>query len=199
MDRAEGSEAIDEQKTKHGFATGTVVRTKEGLVPIEQIKVGDWVLSYPDDQPISKEYKVDFNPPQIYKRALQVFVTEKQAVTEFPILNTGTGDIERLTATLNHPIFVLNHGWMTLAAIRARRQLVGVENYRFKNLMLGGLYKDKGLTTVYTIEVEDFHTYYVGNEGMWVHNFNCGGWASQTEDATNKTNQQSRTPSHGPC
>lgn len=36
--------------------------------------------------------------------------------------------------------------------------------------MLGGLFKDKGLATVYNLEVEDFHTYYVGEEGMWVHN-----------------------------
>jgi hypothetical protein len=27
-------------------------------------------------------------------------------------------------------------------------------------------------TTVYNIEVEDFHTYYVGKAGMWVHNKN---------------------------
>jgi len=183
----------------HGFAAGTVVRTQEGLVPIEKIKVGEWVLSYPDDKPIPKEYRDDPNPPQIYKRVVQVFVTENQAVTEFPVLNIGTGNTERFTATLNHPIFVLHHGWMTLAAIRAIRQLVGVENHLFGNLLLGGLYKDKGLTTVYNIEVEDFHTYYVGKEGMWVHNLNCGGWASQTERATNKTNQQSRRASDGPC
>ena len=29
------------------FVAGTLVHTKEGLKPIEQIKVGDWVLSRP--------------------------------------------------------------------------------------------------------------------------------------------------------
>lgn len=29
-------------------------------------------------------------------------------------------------------------------------------------------------TTVYNIEVEDYHTYYVGSQGIWVHNINCG-------------------------
>jgi hypothetical protein len=29
--------------------------------------------------------------------------------------------------------------------------------------------------TVYNLEVEDFHTYYVGELGVWVHNLNCGG------------------------
>ncbi|MBK7006042.1 MAG: hypothetical protein IPH37_13695 [Burkholderiales bacterium] len=28
---------------------------------------------------------------------------------------------------------------------------------------------------VYNLEVEDFHTYYVGEHGIWVHNQNCGG------------------------
>lgn len=28
--------------------------------------------------------------------------------------------------------------------------------------------------TVYNIEVEDWHTYFVGELGVWVHNANCG-------------------------
>ncbi|MDA3876523.1 MAG: polymorphic toxin-type HINT domain-containing protein [Halothiobacillus sp.] len=28
---------------------------------------------------------------------------------------------------------------------------------------------------VYNLEVEDFHTYFVGEHGIWVHNQNCGG------------------------
>ncbi|WP_428717436.1 hypothetical protein [Undibacterium curvum] len=28
---------------------------------------------------------------------------------------------------------------------------------------------------VYNLEVDDFHTYYVGKIGIWVHNTNCGG------------------------
>ena len=28
---------------------------------------------------------------------------------------------------------------------------------------------------VYNLEVEDFHTYYVGQHGVWVHNTNCSG------------------------
>jgi hypothetical protein len=42
------------------FAAGTLVHTKEGLVPIEQIKVGDWVLSKPENR-----------GEQAYKRVLK--------------------------------------------------------------------------------------------------------------------------------
>ena len=31
------------------FVAGTLVHTKEGLVPIEQLKIGDWVLSKPEN------------------------------------------------------------------------------------------------------------------------------------------------------
>ena len=31
------------------------------------------------------------------------------------------------------------------------------------------------LTPVYNFEVEEFHTYYVGDAGVWVHNTNCSG------------------------
>ena len=31
-----------------GFVAGTLVHTDKGLVPIQEIKVGDWVLSRPE-------------------------------------------------------------------------------------------------------------------------------------------------------
>lgn len=30
-----------------------------------------------------------------------------------------------------------------------------------------------GIDQVFNFEVEDFHTYYVGQQGVWVHNTNC--------------------------
>ncbi len=49
------------------FIAGTLVHTKTGLVPIEEIKVGDWVLSPP-------EMKGDL----AYKRVANTFVFEDQ-------------------------------------------------------------------------------------------------------------------------
>jgi hypothetical protein len=39
------------------FVAGTLVHTKEGLRPIEEIKVGDWVLSKPEDGSGGPEYR----------------------------------------------------------------------------------------------------------------------------------------------
>jgi Pretoxin HINT domain len=166
---AEDIAAIKEGQSPACFVAGTLVHTKEGLMPIEQIQIGDWVLSYPDDQqpPPGK-----FREPHeyTYKRVVQTFVTENQRVTEFPVSNLASGNIERLTATPNHPIYVKDEGWIALELLCARRKLVAVVTNDFSNLTFGGLYKNKGFATVYNIEVEDFHTYYVGEEGLWVHN-----------------------------
>lgn len=42
---------------KHGFVAGTLVHTHTGLVPIEQIKVGDMVLSKPENGEGELAYK----------------------------------------------------------------------------------------------------------------------------------------------
>ena len=45
------------EATPNCFAKGTLVHTKEGLVPIEKLKVGDWVLSKPEDGTGEVAYK----------------------------------------------------------------------------------------------------------------------------------------------
>ena len=48
LDRAEATARLEDGQIPC-FAAGTLVHTKEGLKPIEDICVGDWVLSYPED------------------------------------------------------------------------------------------------------------------------------------------------------
>lgn len=56
-----------------GFVAGTLIHTDKGLVPIEQIKVGDMVLSRPENG--------DENTPTAYKRVTRTFKSpEKQRV-----------------------------------------------------------------------------------------------------------------------
>lgn len=52
-----------------GFVAGTPVWTERGLVPIEQIKVGDKVLS-----------KCDLTGEETYKPVVQTFVTVDQKI-----------------------------------------------------------------------------------------------------------------------
>lgn len=213
------------------FAAGTLVHTKEGLVPIEQIKVGDWVLSKHESG----------EGERAYKRVVQTFVHEDEQITLLPYCGLDDDGrpvwFDEMLVTLNHPIWVVGKGWKEAGRIKPvsgkPTQFELVEDVRIRagrcNILYstanshvgwrpsthmgesllhpGALYdvsqhqyvtdedqpqhpksvwwgEDRGLkgkkpgkehlyrATVYNIEVEDFHTYYVGKRGVWVHNKN---------------------------
>ncbi|GAB6141019.1 hypothetical protein JCM14076_17480 [Methylosoma difficile] len=212
-----------------GFVAGTLVDTKEGLKPIELIRVGDWVLSQPEQ-----------GGDKAYKRVTQTFRFEDDAVWAVSYYEKEVwdkavaagsmieySDISRLIVTPNHPFWVKDKGWVSvqnltwddeieladgnLAVIQRIRPLY---NHNDKDKPFEPAYfldapdgdvidltngnsgetivPKKGLppqlalsaeelrdpkfyfrTTVYNFEVEDFHTYYVGTKGVWVHNTHC--------------------------
>ena len=58
---------MNNSKNNSGFVAGTLIHTQTGLKPIEQIQVGDFVLS-----------KSENSSEQAYKRVTQTFVCEAQ-------------------------------------------------------------------------------------------------------------------------
>ncbi|MBL8480856.1 MAG: Hint domain-containing protein [Rhodocyclaceae bacterium] len=203
------------------FAGGTLVHTKNGLVPIEQIKVGDWVLSKHESGKGEREYK----------RVTNTFVHENRQVI---LVRCGGGRADfsycsyDFVVTPEHPFWVKGKGWRAVEKLKRthprtdleivegvlsyvggksrlfrtddpdvawvpwsdksyylqgvgtryhvptadlieREVFIGIESVR-----RNGRVKPEHLytSTVYNIEVEDFHTYYVGEAGVWVHNKN---------------------------
>ncbi len=55
----------------------------------------------------------------------------------------------------------------------ADADLAGSDDFNERNASLESQVKWAHTCTVYNFEVEDFHTYYVGEQGVWVHNTNC--------------------------
>ncbi len=219
-----------------GFIKGTRVHTKEGLKPIEEIKVGDWVLSSPEDGSGSPEYK----------RVVTTFVHEDETIVDVHItlLDWSMSDpIYFAAAAENHPFWVEGMGWTRADALKAGgvlrkadgslakvfglnrvyrtnregvgwtfgggdiknralfwRQL-GYDTYEeyFVAEVTGSLFDYANYTpintekpahlapeviesadpylrvAVYNLDVEDFHTYYVGAKGFWVHSVNFQG------------------------
>jgi len=201
-----------------GIAAGTLVHTEEGLVPIEKVKVGDWVLSKPEN-----------GGEQAYKRVLQTFAYEPKRVMKVGyVLPTDVNRAYPLNVTLNHPFYVTGKGWTAAndlpqgfnadgskfelsdgsqALVRASGQIyisdqpsVGwfpshmsdperpgslwdYVNHKLvaTNVMALQAIQDYEMQDpylklpVYNLEVEDFHTYYVGEHGVWIHNENCLG------------------------
>jgi hypothetical protein len=201
------------------FIKGTRVHTKEGLKPIEEIKVGDYVLSSPEDGSGQPEYK----------RVVKTFVYKNKTIKEIGYYNKK-GQSAVIAATGNHPFWVEGIGWtradllkeghelrwadgsltkvdyqkpvyrfrddeswgdrrvggrvgftiLSLQLDPANGLLFDYENYQippYQSAELGWeeLTEDNYLeVTVYNLEVEDFHTYYVAG-GIWVHNVDCSG------------------------
>lgn len=77
-----------------GFVSGTLVHTDKGLVPIEQLKVGDMVLSMPEERIGEKAYK----------RVLKTF----KSAEKMPII----GPFPKVYCTANHPFWVDGEGWV---------------------------------------------------------------------------------------
>jgi hypothetical protein len=82
------------------FIKGTRVHTKEGLKPIEEIKVGDYVLSSPEDGSGQPEYK----------RVVNTFVYKNKTIRRIACYNQD-GESEVVAATGNHPFWVEGVGW----------------------------------------------------------------------------------------
>jgi hypothetical protein len=226
------------------FAAGTLVHTREGLRPIEQIQVGDWVLSKPE----SGEGECE------YKRVTETFSFEDREVWLVNIRPEVKEHVpaDRIVVTGVHPLWLVGFlgdndpellserygidsdalGWKTVgelseihndspgvlvkllgngcAAFSAYPLLktetpelaviMGVNFGEYSNqrsirfeagvpdlqttpyLQFDGPYEGvdeyghprpiRYRCKVYNLTVEDHHTYFVGRNGLWVHNKN---------------------------
>ena len=213
-----------------GFVAGTLVHTDKGLVPIQDIKVGDLVLSMSVN---------DTNVPKAYKRVIQTSVMENQFVWAIElsgkIKHSDEFKEEFLFTSPYHQFWTFtnvsrdfidaNSGkWASVLdlemgspLLRYDREFAGsfdirrlyqttepdkafymvfpsydagifldVKAYKNNQLLVPNYFEDESLEvvnwdenedpiadeyidTIYNLEVEDFHTYFVGELGVWVH------------------------------
>ena len=139
------------------FIAGTLVATLDGLKAIETIKAGDMVLS------------TDVDTMQTAcKSVLESFIRKVNRLVYLTI------DGETIVTTEDHPFFVVKQGFVIATELSVGTELLDSLGISHKVEQI--LYQDLcGETSnVYNILVEDFHTYYVGEVGILVHNSNCG-------------------------
>ncbi|HEX8706037.1 MAG TPA: polymorphic toxin-type HINT domain-containing protein [Myxococcaceae bacterium] len=140
------------------FVAGTPVMTIKGLKPIEQIGEGDLVWSRDDETG-----EADWRP------VVRTFVTPNKAVMKLE-LTDATGQRTVLGVTGEHPFWVKDMGWMGAASLLPGQQVASASGGWLK---VGTATWEQDRATVFNFEVEDFHTYFVGDAGAWVHN-SCG-------------------------
>ena len=146
------------------FTAGTKIHTKDGFKAIETIKAGDYVWS---ENPETHE--------KALKKVKKIFVREKDSVVRLSING------EAIETTNEHPFYVEGHGWTNASDLK-----VG-DKVRQEDGTAGIVEKTKHAAldtpvTVYNFEVEDFHTYYVSEQKVLVHN-TCAATAKNTQVA----------------
>ena len=151
------------------FIAGTLVATKSGLVPIEDIQPGDLVWATDEETGETS-----------LKEVVQTFRNETEEWVHVKVNG------EEITCTPMHPFYSPVKGWTSAIDLRAgdilvmlNGEYVVVEQVQHELL--------ESPETTYNFEVEDYHTYYVGESSVHVHN------ACKNDFQTKATKNQSAT------
>ena len=134
------------------FVVGTKVLTSLGLKAIEKIRPGDKVLSADPETGRQEE-----------KEVVRTFVKETDILVHLRIGG------EEIVTTENHPFYVDGEGWVTAGELTEEDHVLDSEG---RKLQVEEKYVEKleESVKVYNFKVEEFHTYYVGDAGILVHN-----------------------------
>ena len=150
------------------FVEGTEVATDDGLKNIEDIEEGDVVWSC---NPDTGETGL--------KSVKQVFVNETDELVHITITN-DSGKTENIDTTVRHPFYVVDYGFKYASELRIGDRVKSVDGdiYEVSKVDIEKLSEP---IKVYNFEVEDWHTYFVSEEMILVHNM-CS-----TNTTTSKT------------
>lgn len=143
---------------KSCFVAGTLVQTAAGEKPIEEVQAGDVVLSFdPERSNASTGEPERQNVTRTFTRTSSV------------VLDIHVGK-ETITATPEHPFWVIGAGWTAAGELRRGSALLTKDGVI---VHIDYVDRRQGLFSVYNFEVSTAHTYYVSRLGLLVHN-DCG-------------------------
>ncbi|WAC73232.1 polymorphic toxin-type HINT domain-containing protein [Roseateles sp. SL47] len=138
------------------------------LKPIRQLKVGDRVLA------IAEWKKLDgrFSPDELlsYEPVTDIFTNLKEQSLIHLTLSNGA----RLTATEGHPLMTPD-GWRDAVLLRKGDAVVLRPSHDEvePKLYVVDARVERKLMQVFNLEVANVHTYFVGKDGVGVHNGRC--------------------------
>lgn len=118
------------------FVAGTLVHTKEGLKPIERVKVGDWVLSQP-------EGKGELS----FKQVTRTFVHESDDIWLVQFYNSVEKDGEKqycsdwIAVTGGHPFFTKERGWVSVGELIGGGRHVEMVNGEYASASIAKIFR----------------------------------------------------------
>jgi filamentous hemagglutinin len=159
------------------FVSSTLVHTEIGTVDIDRVDVGMRVLS-----------RSETTGQQTYCRVVRKFEYDNKQVFSVRY-RIEDGRTDSLLVTAEHPFWIKDVGWTSVAHLQSGQvlEICDPDGRDDCDRQLGSL-QDLAMSgrkwsatvvsvttieqplTVYNIEVEELHTYFVGVFGVWVHN-----------------------------
>lgn len=139
------------------FIAGTLVSTVNGFVAIENIKAGDMVYAAHEE---TLEYGI--------RPVVETYVRETDTLVHITVGG------EEIISTVDHPYFVKNKGF-----VKAIDLCIGFElmDNNGNTLVVEQIFRETlhdETVKVYNFQVEEYHTYYVGDSCLLVHNAGTG-------------------------
>ncbi len=141
------------------FVAGTPVLTEDGYKAIEDIEVGDVVIS-----------RDEATGETVSKPVVQLFRNHDMQILDV-VLDNGH-QTEVLGATPEHPFFVEGRGWVEAGDLQAGDRIVSHASGEGQGgaLLVKAVNARPETEDTYNFEVADTHTYFVGKTQAWVHN-----------------------------
>ena len=149
------------------FEKGTLVYGKDSFIPIDSVQIGDSVYSY------------SFSTDQIeISKVVNTLHRETEGIYELIIGK------EAIHVTAEHPFYVESKNWITVKDLQAGYKL---KTSTGKIQAIKSIRQFSGKVTVYNIEVDGNHNYFVTGSTILVHNKNITQIRAEQESMNNKT------------
>jgi len=181
-----GANAVRRFFNRCCFAAGTLVVTGKGLRPIEDIKVGDLVLARNEKtgetglKPVTE--LVRRHDREIWKLSLSVDAD-----------GDGKATLETFETTDDHPWRTASGTWAQTMELKPG---VRIQRARGPPVTVVSVVRTGVMQGTYNFEVADWHTYFVGDAGVWVHNAFCGPGVRPAPPANNGIARQHGAADH---
>jgi tetratricopeptide (TPR) repeat protein len=142
------------RERKDCLAGGTPILTQRGPIGIERVRIGDMVLSKH-----SETGEVRFQP------VMRTTVRAPENLIRITLAENSQGHQQVIRASGGHPFWVSGKGW-----VRARELEVGSRLHGLEDAMeVNDVAVEEKATKTYNLVVRDFHSYFVGSDGILSH------------------------------
>ncbi len=141
------------------FTAGTKVQTDKGEKNIEDIEVGDKVLAKDEN---------NSDGELAYKEVENLYRNQRDDIIKLYVEN------QIVETTDNHPFWVEDKGWVFADELQVGDKLQKADGSNLNIEKVEFVKLDRPVT-VYNFTVADYHTYYVTDLDIWVHNTKCLG------------------------